>query len=186
MNTPFNGLDVGAHSSPTVGDYDFDGDVDVMIGDGDGSFVTVRNDGGIFTPLLSTENPMEGLSTGGFSKPAFYDFNGDGKPDVLSGSSETDLYVFINQIEPNNTIDFEDRVSVVYPNPTSAIISIESPWNDGKHSILKVFNQLGQCILTQENVGPSHTLSVANIPTGQYTVVLQNGNQQSINKIVKQ
>ena len=128
---------------------------------------------------------MNNLSTSSFSKAAFFDFTGDGKPDMLSGNDETDIYIFINQIMPSNTTDLDLEVSKISPNPTANILNISSPWNDNSMTQLKLYNNLGTCLLTLNGIGKHTTLSLDQFPSGNYILVIANEERQSINRVIK-
>ncbi|HTU10368.1 MAG TPA: tandem-95 repeat protein, partial [Allosphingosinicella sp.] len=90
---PFTGLSTGPASGVnSMGnmafvDLDGDGDLDMVTGNGSGSLLSFRNNGvgNAFTALTGTDNPFNGLTTGIFSHPSFFDIDGDGDLDALVG-----------------------------------------------------------------------------------------------------
>ena len=90
-DNPFDGVDVGSHSTPSFADLDGDGDLDALIGaGGEGGVMGVvyyRNDSGTFTSVTGADNPFNGLNVGGFSAPSLADVDGDGDLDVSIGLS---------------------------------------------------------------------------------------------------
>ena len=92
-NNPFDGVDVGTDSRPTLVDFDGDGDLDMLIGAGDGTVDYYENNGGTFTALTGTDNPANGIDFGGNSTPILADFDGDGDLDLYSGNSNGEFLV---------------------------------------------------------------------------------------------
>lgn len=87
---PFNSVDIGDYSAPTLGDLDRDGDLDLVVGNESGAFATYVNTGTATAPIyvsqLGAVNPFLGLSSDQFSIPALVDLDGDSDLDLVSGN----------------------------------------------------------------------------------------------------
>lgn len=90
-------------TEPFFTDWDADGDLDVLIGNYDGEIILIRNEG-------SRERPRYGVHgellkhggrpirvPGGLAGPEAADWDGDGLPDLLSGSGSGAVFLFRNQ-----------------------------------------------------------------------------------------
>lgn len=88
----------GSNSAPALADIDGDGDFDMVIGESSGQVNLYRNDGNATTArfVLVTDNYPE-MDVGRRSAPAFADFDGDGKPDLLLGSESGAMHLWWNR-----------------------------------------------------------------------------------------
>lgn len=88
-------VDVGDYSTPTAADINGDGRADLVVGSADGTFRTFLAGPGLtFVEQTGPGNPFAGRDIGGGSAPAFFDVNGDGRPDLVSGTTNGDLATF--------------------------------------------------------------------------------------------
>ncbi len=94
---PFNGLDFGDFSVPEFVDLDGDNDMDLVVGlGGAGGIRTFLNTAGSFAEVTGASNPLNGLTGGQYSAPAFIDFDGDGDRDMVVGTQFGTLLSFRN------------------------------------------------------------------------------------------
>jgi uncharacterized protein (DUF2141 family) len=105
---PFNGINVGSYSTPTLADLDGDGDLDALIGEYDGNLNYYKNTGSssnpVYTPQTGTANPFNGISVGYFSNPTLADLDGDGDLDALIGKSDGTLKYYKNTGSSSNPL----------------------------------------------------------------------------------
>ena len=97
---PFNGVVVGTYSAPAFVDIDGDGDKDVFIGGYDGTITYYKNTGTSAAPVFALQtgaaNPLDGVSVGTYSAPAFVDIDGDGDKDVFIGGYDGTITYYKN------------------------------------------------------------------------------------------
>uniref|UniRef100_UPI0034DFB6B1 FG-GAP-like repeat-containing protein n=2 Tax=Gammaproteobacteria TaxID=1236 RepID=UPI0034DFB6B1 len=99
-NNPFNGIDVGSYSSPTLADIDGDGDLDLVVGGYNGTLKYYQNTGTTSNPAYEAKtggsNPFNGIDVGYYSRPTLADIDGDGDLDLVVGESEGTLKYYQN------------------------------------------------------------------------------------------
>jgi hypothetical protein len=92
-------IKVSGDAAPVVADWDGDGKPDLIVGADDGSVVWFRNAGSARQPRLEAARPLVGKSPVGWGgddrrgprdwglrvKPCVFDWDGDGRPDLLLG-----------------------------------------------------------------------------------------------------
>uniref|UniRef100_UPI0034DE83AA beta strand repeat-containing protein n=1 Tax=Candidatus Thiodubiliella endoseptemdiera TaxID=2738886 RepID=UPI0034DE83AA len=99
-NNPFNGIDVGLYSTPTLADIDGDGDLDLVVGENNGTLKYYQNTGTTSNPAYEAktgdDNPFNGIDVGGYSTPNLADIDGDGDLDLVVGKYDGALKYYQN------------------------------------------------------------------------------------------
>jgi hypothetical protein len=97
-NNPFDSIDIGSYSAPSLVDLDEDGDTDLVVGNADGTLSYYENTGTTssptFTEQTGTNNPFNGIDVGSASTPNFADLDNDGDLDLVVGSSDGTIKFF--------------------------------------------------------------------------------------------
>ncbi len=82
---------------PVVSDFDEDGHVDLIVGDEDGRVAWLRNTGKTVNGMPQFESPYyftqqaDVVKFGALSTPCAYDWDGDGKQDIIAGNSAGEI-----------------------------------------------------------------------------------------------
>jgi uncharacterized protein (DUF2141 family) len=85
------------HAAPALVDWDGDGDLELFVGKSDGTIAYFENRGTRREPDWRLTQPrFLAIDDGGYAAPAFLDINGDGKPDLIVGSSSSALSLYTN------------------------------------------------------------------------------------------
>ncbi|MCL4178228.1 MAG: VCBS repeat-containing protein [Verrucomicrobia bacterium] len=97
-------LTVGSSSAITVSDWDHDGDLDLIIGNGEGAVYWAVNEGTRAKPVWGQPRRLKAggqflVADGGAAAPCVADWDGDGLPDLLLGSSSGKVIWCRNQGE---------------------------------------------------------------------------------------
>jgi hypothetical protein len=98
-STIFSGLGNASYwNSPDLVDLNNDGLLDLVFGTVSGPLQYYVNIGTALSPVWTANNSLFGgvLDVGGASSPVFYDFDGDGDLDMISGSQMGDIKYFEN------------------------------------------------------------------------------------------
>ena len=116
-DNPFNGIDIGYRSTPTLADIDGDGDLDATIGEStNGSIKYYENTGTRTAPLYiertGTANPFNDIDIGDYSAPTLADIDSDGDLDAIIG-------------EHYGTLKYFESIASIVSNsaPTAVILS---------------------------------------------------------------
>jgi len=90
-------LDVGSFSSPAMVDWNGDGKKDLVVGNKNGKIFIFFNKGEDNAPTFSSKGIEALISVDNFAAPFIVDWNSDGKFDVICGSGDGKIYIFINE-----------------------------------------------------------------------------------------
>jgi Secretion system C-terminal sorting domain len=93
-----------------------------------------------------------------------------------------------NNTEGISDISLSDETVVVYPNPSSGKIFIESNAFVGRKVGIKMYNVLGQIVETNKTVGNNNKIEfdISNLPEGIYFLAYMIDNKKYSKKIIKQ
>lgn len=111
------------------------------------------------------------------------DLNDDGDIDIILSSDGDDKIAWLENTGPLNVPENSSLNILIYPNPTTGIINIQS-----KETIVSViiYNQLGQLILEESNVEGINRVNIEKLNEGIYFVKLKTINAEVIiKKLVK-
>ena len=137
-------LDAGSNSSPAMVDWNGDGKKDLVLGNGAGKVFVYLNIGYDQNPRFSSDGIITGIKVAGSAAPFIVDWNNDGKFDVVSGSSDGKVYIFINEGDSKNPKFGKPQMLQVnnkelkLPGPTS-VIALD--WDDDGKADLLVSNK---------------------------------------------
>ncbi|MDJ0609183.1 MAG: cadherin domain-containing protein [Kiloniellales bacterium] len=99
-SNPFDGVDIGARSTPVFADIDGDGDLDAFIGESSGNINYYENTGDSSSPAFTQKtggsNPLDGVDIGARSAPTFVDIDGDGDLDAFIGEYDGNINYYEN------------------------------------------------------------------------------------------
>lgn len=148
------GLDVGSSSSPAAVDWNGDGKKDLVVGNRRGKVFVFINFVNNKSPIFQTDGIKISIKVSGYARPFIVDWNNNGKFDVVSGSSDGKVYIFIKEGGSKNpkfskpqTVQVNGK-ELKLPNSTS-VVALD--WDDdGKTDLLisnKEKNQLGMYLL---------------------------------------
>lgn len=169
-------------SSVHAADLDGDGDLDVISASRDDSKVAyyINTDGlGAFgsQQIITTNRP-------GANSVFAADINGDNKMDVLSANRYNASIDWYENTGPLSVNENENEISslALYPNPTGGFLNIAS---DSTIISVRVYNQLGQLVLEDDNNEGIIIINMNKLGTGLYFVKLVDTTSKSdVKKVI--
>ena len=167
------GTYLGDYAAPTLFDYSLDGKLDLIIGKEDGYFSYFRNTsigstvsftfvtdkfGNVRSNHFNTDLTNPAYDPLGHSAPIFFDFENDGKPELVTGSQHGNLKLWYISYDPNYPFpEVTDFYGVLNSNnDTSWGISFGSR---SKVAIAKLSDSSNADILVGTGRGGFHFLS---------------------------
>ncbi len=159
------GLDVGFSSSPAIVDWNGDGKKDLIVGNRSGKVFFFFNLG--FDKAPTFQSDLDGVETSikvpGYATPFIVDWNNDGKFDVVSGSSDGKVYIFINEGDSNNPKFGKGQILHVNNKEFklashSSVVALD--WDDDEKMDILIYNKL---ITDQEQGAGSEKITPSDI-----------------------
>ncbi|MDH4121101.1 MAG: VCBS repeat-containing protein [Deltaproteobacteria bacterium] len=93
------------NAAPAMADWNGNGFLDLFVGQKDGAIAYLKNDGNRTSPhWILVQRKFLAIDAGGYATPAFLDLNGDGRPELISGSGSHQVYVYTYK-ETQNPMD---------------------------------------------------------------------------------
>ena len=119
--SPFNGIDVGDHSVPTLINLDNDDDFELVIGEEDGTLKYFdKDENGDYQEKTNAENPFNDIDVAGNSAPLFFDIDDDGEMELVLGRNNGTLNYFKRDENGNFRRETKGK------NPTGGGIAVAS------------------------------------------------------------
>ncbi|NYT27997.1 MAG: VCBS repeat-containing protein [Candidatus Thiodubiliella endoseptemdiera] len=186
-SNPFNGIDVGVSSTPTLADIDGDGDLDLVVGESDGTLKYYQNTGTTSNPAYEAktgdDNPFNGIDVGDSSRPTLADIDGDGDLDLVVGEANGTLKYYYNQ-QPSSVDGqvptFTEKTSDtnVLGEPSNLVIEFSEniKTNGGIVEIWNSAEKVATISITNANISDTTlTLNPSSLTSGVYYIKMASG-----------
>ncbi len=140
----YGDLDVGSFSSPAMVDWNSDGKRDLIVGNQSGKVFLFLNIGNDNAPSFNSKGADIYIKVDSYATPFITDWNNDGKFDVICGSGDGKVYIFINEGDNKNPTFGKAQALQVnnkelkLSSPTS-VIAVD--WDDDGKTDLLVSNK---------------------------------------------
>lgn len=116
---PFDGLDFGHRSQPSIADVDHDGDLDIVVGESQGVIYYLEKTAFGYAQRSGSENPFNDVHVWYESSPSFGDVNGDGYLELVLGTfaGRLEYYKITDQDQDGSNVleDCDDTDASIYP-----------------------------------------------------------------------
>jgi hypothetical protein len=184
ITNPFGIENVGYISISSFADLDEDGDFDVFASEYFGTITYFENQG------TSTEPEFVLTSTGlpfGFEnvvdRPilSILDLNGDGISEAVLGGTQGRLLYFENEGAVSTQTTVAGSQLDIFPIPTENVLNYKVAQVKGATAI-HLFDVLGKLVKTDRVL--DGTLDLSDLPSGQYTLVVE-GAAQRIHRLIQ-
>src|SRR4030042_3605587 len=148
---------LASESAPAMANLDRDGKRDLIAGNIYGELWFYANTGEDNDPSFAEGGRLcdtDGeISLGNYSRPELLDWDGDGDLDLISGSINPELRLFINPIIDHapsiDAVPLSCQLVDVYPNPFNSNVRIDFNLAGQIGAIIKVLNLKGNVIYEQ-------------------------------------
>uniref|UniRef100_UPI0034DE0F9C FG-GAP-like repeat-containing protein n=1 Tax=Candidatus Thiodubiliella endoseptemdiera TaxID=2738886 RepID=UPI0034DE0F9C len=184
-DNPFNGIDVGYFSSPTLADIDGDGDLDLVVGENYGTLKYYQNTGTTSNPAYEAKtgdsNPFDGIDVGIYSAPTLADIDGDGDLDLVIGEIDGTLKYYYNQQPVDGQVPtFTEKTSDtnVLGEPSNLVIEFSEniKTNGGIVEIWNSAEKVATISITNANISNTTlTLNPNSLTSGVYYIKMASG-----------
>lgn len=170
--------------------WDNNGTFYVFVGSESGEIWTYNNiDGNLTGSFNRISTDFDLIDEGKHSIPAMADITNDGKPELIVGNKRGGLAVFGSDDITSSTATENTSLSCkIYPNPTKEgiFLSVESVVE--KDFRLEILDALGRSLKTfRFNSSETHSyIDLSDYAAGLYFIRLNIGNQQVIEKVIRQ
>jgi hypothetical protein len=140
-------------------------------------------------PLLDSNFGLteEGLQT----HAAMGDLNQDGELDMIVGNRRGGITIFKTGLDTNGEIVSSRNITSntnirIFPNPTDDFFIIESESDQSLELIsIKVYDVNGKLMKNLEGYQPGSRISIAELPSGFFTIIMEENTFRNISKLVK-
>ncbi len=191
------------YSSPSVADFDGDGAKDLICGNSEGELYFYRNLGSHAAPAFGAGGHCESLSQPidlgdqGRSRPFAWDWDGDGRQDLLVGSNQGLVHLFIglpNAVAAPSLAAARLRLEAPWPNPANPASTLSFTLVEGAWVRLSIHDAAGRRVATllDEARGAGHHELIWRgeddsgraQPTGLYLARLEGAGLQANQKLL--
>jgi hypothetical protein len=98
--------------------------------------------------------------------------------------------IFLFKVDPILTgvkkEDYAEKPFAIYPNPFGSNIHIQNKSSKSEAIDIKIYNGKGELILHKSLSEATFEAETSNLDNGMYFVILQAGNKQWVQKLIKQ